>query len=64
MLTGEPGGCPDTPHAAGVGIDAEVSIVIPALTLLGHDDEPAMLAGRGPIDLDLARQLAATARST
>jgi hypothetical protein len=35
--------------------------VIPALTLLGHGNEPATLAGRGPIDLDTACRLAGEA---
>lgn len=63
LLTGEPDGCPDAPHAAGIGIRAEVSVVIPALTLLGVDDEPATITGRGPIDLQTAKRLAASAPS-
>ncbi len=59
LLTGEPSGCEDAPHAAGIGIRAEVSIVIPALTLLGQGDEPATITGRGPIALDDAKRLAA-----
>ena len=35
LLTGQPSGDPDAPHRAGVGIRAEVSVVIPVLTLLG-----------------------------
>ncbi|MFT4282558.1 DUF222 domain-containing protein [Microbacterium sp.] len=41
-------------------ITAHVQITIPVLTLLGHDDAPAELAGHGPIDLATARTLAAT----
>lgn len=59
LLTGEPSGCADAPHAAGIGIRAEVSIIIPALTLLGLDAEPATIVGRGPIGLDDARRMAA-----
>ena len=61
LLTGQPSGDQDAPHAAGVGIRAEVSVVIPVLTLLGMDDEPATIAGKGPIDLDTAKRLAADA---
>lgn len=45
------------------GAVASVAITIPALTLLGHGDEPAMLEGYGPIDLDTARRLAGGATS-
>jgi hypothetical protein len=61
LLTGEPAVGEDAPHSVAEGIRAEVSIVIPALTLLGHGDEPATLAGRGPIDLDTACRLAGAA---
>ena len=61
LLTGEPAVGEDAPHSAAEGIRAEVSIVIPALTLLGHGNEPATLAGRGPIDLDTACRLAGEA---
>ncbi|WP_157155537.1 HNH endonuclease signature motif containing protein [Diaminobutyricimonas sp. LJ205] len=63
VLTRQPSGCPGAPHAAGVGIRAEVSIVIPALTLLGQGDEPATIAGRGPIGMAEALKLAAQAPS-
>ncbi len=63
VLTGQPSGCPDAPHAAGIGIRAEVSIVIPALTLLGQGQEPATIAGRGPIGMAEALKLAAQAPS-
>ncbi len=42
------------------GIKADVVILVPALTLLGRSDEPAVLEGYGPIDLDTARELAGT----
>ncbi|HRP99479.1 MAG TPA: DUF222 domain-containing protein [Terrimesophilobacter sp.] len=61
LLTGQPSGCLDAPHSAANGIRADVSIVIPALTLLGHDSEPATIVGRGPVDLDTATALAAAA---
>jgi hypothetical protein len=59
LLTGEPACGEGAPHTAAEGIRAEVAIVIPALTLLGRDDEPATLLGRGPIDLGTACRLAA-----
>lgn len=64
VLTGQPSGDPDAPHAAGVGISAEIAVVIPMLTLLGEGegkgdgDEPATIVGKGPIDLTTARKLA------
>lgn len=42
---------------------ATVVVTIPALTLLGHDTEPATLEGYGPIDLATARRLAGNATS-
>ncbi|WP_168625846.1 HNH endonuclease signature motif containing protein [Cryobacterium sp. BB307] len=62
LLTGQPDGDPDAPHRAGVGIRAEVAIVIPALALAGDESAgPASMAGRGPIDMDTARRLAGDA---
>jgi hypothetical protein len=61
LLTGQPSGDPDAPHKAGVGIRAEVSVVIPALTLLGQGGDPAVLAGGTPIGMDDALRLAADA---
>ncbi len=37
LLTGQPTGCEDAPHHAGIGIRAEIAVVIPALTLLNTD---------------------------
>lgn len=48
LLTGEPNGCPDAPHSAANGIRAHISITIPALTLLGHSNEPATLSTGAP----------------
>lgn len=59
LLTGEASGCPDSPHSAANGIRAEISITIPALSLLGHGTEPATIAGRAPIDPHTATRLAA-----
>ncbi len=40
-----------------------VALTIPVLSLLGTSDEPALLEGVGPIDLDTARRLGADAPS-
>jgi hypothetical protein len=40
-----------------------LALTIPALALLGHSTEPAILEGVGAIDLETARRLAATAPS-
>lgn len=60
LLTGIPGSSgPDGPLAS---IDAHIQVLVPALTLAGDDSGgPALLAGYGPIDSDLARRLAARA---
>jgi hypothetical protein len=39
------------------GIRAEVFLTVPVLSLLGVGDEPAMLEGMYPIDLDTAKEL-------
>lgn len=54
----------DTDLMPESGIDsirATVQVTIAAPTLTGADDRPAELDGHGPIDVDLARRLAATA---
>ncbi len=73
LLNGEPLCDSATALSAARGIRAQVSIVIPAMTLLGRgshpgkrsgaieNTEPATLAGRGPIDLETAKLLAALA---
>jgi hypothetical protein len=61
LLTGQPSADEGAPHWPGVGIRAEVTITIPALSLLGVDTEPATLTGRGPIDLSTATRLAGEA---
>jgi len=40
-----------------------LALTIPALALLGHSTQPAILEGVGPIDLETARRLAAAAPS-
>lgn len=39
-------------------IRAQILVTVPALTLLGRSDEPAILEGYGPIDIETARGLA------
>ena len=52
----------DLMHESGIdSIRATVQVTITAPTLTGADDRPAELDGYGPIDVDLARHLAATA---
>ncbi len=46
LLTGQPTGCEDAPHHAGIGIRAEIAVVIPALTLL-HTDPGTDTGGGG-----------------
>ncbi|WP_051298418.1 HNH endonuclease signature motif containing protein [Arthrobacter castelli] len=58
---GAPPGSGRIPNYAG--IKAEVTVVVPVLTLMGLSDEPADLEGYGPVDEDTARQLAANAPS-
>lgn len=56
LLTGTPETC-----TAGEGTDAiraTVQITLPVLTAIGVGDEPALLAGYGPIDTETARRLA------
>ncbi|MEV8368161.1 DUF222 domain-containing protein [Microbacterium sp. NPDC064584] len=66
LLTSMPGADPsrddDGPGTLGA-IRARVQIVVPALTLLGSDDQAADLVGRAPIDPETARELARLTRS-
>lgn len=55
-VTGTDGG--KTPKSP-VGV--RVGIMVPVMTLLGLDDQPASLEGYGPIDADTARRLTAQA---
>lgn len=53
-----------TGHGTGDALDAitaHVQITLPVLTAAGVGNEPALLAGHGPIDADTARRLAADA---
>ncbi|UOE44704.1 HNH endonuclease signature motif containing protein [Agromyces larvae] len=49
--------------AATGAVAPRISVTVPAMTLLGLGDEPADLAGYGPIDADTARRLAGHAPS-
>lgn len=66
LLTAAPDADPtrtdDGPGTLGA-IRARVQVVVPALTLLGDDTQPADLVGRAPIDPDTARTLAGATRS-
>jgi hypothetical protein len=57
LIDGEP--ALEGPH----GIRPTVYVTVPAMTLLGRSDEPAILDGYGPIDAETARELAAHAPS-
>ncbi|WP_166788631.1 HNH endonuclease signature motif containing protein [Cryobacterium sp. HLT2-28] len=52
-----------TPAGLAKGIRATVHVTVPVLTLMGLSEEPAHLAGYGPIDPETARRLAAGAPS-
>jgi hypothetical protein len=62
LLTGR------TVHTAGAGSAStsgpSVHVVVGAGTLLGQDDEPALLAGYGPISAQTARRIAADPTGT
>ena len=49
--------------AGSTKVGVTVALTIPVLTALGHSNEPAVLEGVGPIDIDTARKLCATAPS-
>jgi hypothetical protein len=61
LLTAAPDADPtrtdDSPGALGA-IRAKVQVVVPVLTLLGSDDDPADLVGRSPFDPETAREIA------
>ncbi|TFC83954.1 HNH endonuclease [Cryobacterium cheniae] len=52
-----------TASGVGKGIRGTVHVTVPAMTLLGHSEEPGHLEGYGPIDPDTAREIAARAPS-
>ncbi|SFI51053.1 MULTISPECIES: HNH endonuclease signature motif containing protein [Microbacterium] len=56
LLTATPDACVG---GEGLGeIRAIVQVTLPVLTMVGRSEEPALLAGYGPIDADTARELA------
>ena len=59
LLTSTPTGHGDPDLLSS--IRGSVQVTVPALTLAGLDNEPALLAGHGPIDSDTARAIAGTA---
>ena len=59
LLTGTPSGHGD-PNLLSA-IRGTIQVTVPALTLAGLDNDPALLAGHGPIDTDTARTLAGAA---
>ncbi|CAN5292394.1 HNH endonuclease signature motif containing protein [soil metagenome] len=48
-------------HNPANSVGVTVALTVPVLSLLGASDQPAILEGVGPIDLDTARTLAADA---
>ena len=67
LLTGTSSACTSGTCTSGAGmrpaVGVTVALTIPVLSLLGHSDEPALLEGVGPIDIDTARRLCATVPS-
>lgn len=49
--------------SGAAGIKPDICLMVPVLSLLGHNDEPATLEGYGPIDIDTAKQLVGKAKS-
>jgi len=65
LRSDRPNGVADTadPAKALRTVRVDVTVTVPALTLLGQGDEPAVLDGYGPLPLDVAMTLAAGAGS-
>ena len=64
LRSGRPVGLADGADAASLRpVRVGVTLTVPALTLLGQGDEPAVIDGYGPIPLDVAKTLAAGADS-
>lgn len=61
--TGTDGNGSSTGTGSLAGIRPDVALLVPALTLLGRSDEPAVLEGYGPIDIDTAIELVGNAKS-
>lgn len=56
LLTGTPDTCVGGEELGA--IRAIVQVTVPVLTMVGHGEEPTLLAGYGPIDADTAQDLA------
>jgi len=52
-----------TPGSPLAHVRPNLALMVPALSLLGQSEEPAILEGYGPIDLDTAKRLVANATS-
>ncbi|MBG6107364.1 HNH endonuclease signature motif containing protein [Frigoribacterium sp. CG_9.8] len=67
LLTGTSSTGTSSACTSGAGtrpaVGVTVALTIPVLSLLGHFDEPALLEGIGPIDINTARRLCATVPS-
>ncbi|WP_345800859.1 DUF222 domain-containing protein [Microbacterium sp. AZCO] len=65
LRSGRPHGVADgaDPAQALRGVQVDVTVTVPALSLLGESDEPAVIDGYGPIPLEVAKTLAAGAPS-
>lgn len=65
LRSGRPSTVPDATDPATTlrDVRVDVTLTVPALSLLGHGDEPAVLDGYGPIPLEVAKVLAAGAPS-
>lgn len=62
LLTGAPASVGDSQAATLGAIQARIQVTVPALTLAGDlSGGPALLAGYGPVEIDLARRLAGLA---
>lgn len=59
LLSGTPTAHRDADGRPLPGIRGEIHVTIPVSTAAGIDDQPALLAGYGPIDSELARELMA-----
>ncbi len=62
LLTGS-GTSTGTGPATSSKVGVTVALTVPVMSLLGHSVEPAVLEGVGPIDIETARRLTATAPS-
>jgi len=64
IMLGEDSGSSGIGGGAGVsGVGVKVGLLVPVMSLLGHDDQPATLEGYGPIDIATAKKLTARAKS-